>query len=117
MNRFLNELNRTGLETDSKGNPLAHWLLWSIALFVSIALLWANYATLDEVTRATGRVIPSSQIQTIQNLEGGILREINVNVGDQVKKGAPLLRIDDTRFNSSFKELSLIHISEPTRPY
>ena len=104
MNRFLNELNRTGLETDSKGNPLAHWLLWSIALFVSIALLWANYATLDEVTRATGRVIPSSQIQTIQNLEGGILREINVNVGDQVKKGAPLLRIDDTRFNSSFKE-------------
>ena len=69
MNRFLNELNRTGLETDSKGNPLAHWLLWSIALFVSIALLWANYATLDEVTRATGRVIPSSQIQTIQNLE------------------------------------------------
>ena len=104
MNRFLNELNRTGLETDSKGNPLAHWLLWSIALFVSIALIWANYATLDEVTRATGRVIPSSQIQTIQNLEGGILREINVNVGDQVKKGAPLLRIDDTRFNSSFKE-------------
>ena len=104
MNRFRNELNRTGLETDSKGNPLAHWLLWSIALFVSIALLWANYATLDEVTRATGRVIPSSQIQTIQNLEGGILREINVNVGDQVKKGAPLLRIDDTRFNSSFKE-------------
>ena len=104
MNRFLNELNRTGLETDSKGNPLAHWLLWSIALFVSIALIWANYASLDEVTRATGRVIPSSQIQTIQNLEGGILREINVNVGDQVKKGAPLLRIDDTRFNSSFKE-------------
>ena len=86
MNRSLNELNRTGLEADSKGNPLAHWLLWSIALFVSIALLWANYATLDEVTRATGRVIPSSQIQTIQNLEGGILREINVNVGDQVKK-------------------------------
>jgi len=104
MNRFLNELNRTGLETDSKGNPLARWLLWSIALFVSVALLWANYATLDEVTRATGRVIPSSQIQTIQNLEGGILQEINVNVGDQVKKGSPLLRIDDTRFNSSFNE-------------
>ena len=104
MNRFLNELNRTGLETDSKGNPLARWLLWSIALFVSVALLWANYATLDEVTRATGRVIPSTQIQTIQNLEGGILREIDVNVGDQVKKGAVLLRIDDTRFNSSFNE-------------
>jgi adhesin transport system membrane fusion protein len=104
MNRFLNELSRTGLETDSRGNPLAHWLLWSIALFVSIALLWANYATLDEVTRASGRVIPSSQIQTIQNLEGGILQEINVSIGDQVKKGAPLLRIDDTRFNSSFKE-------------
>ena len=104
MNRFLNELNRTGLESDNKGNPLARWLLWSITLFVSVALLWANYATLDEVTRATGRVIPSTQIQTIQNLEGGILREIDVNVGDQVKKGAVLLRIDDTRFNSSFNE-------------
>jgi adhesin transport system membrane fusion protein len=61
-------------------------------------------ATLDEITRAEGRVIPSSQIQVIQNLEGGILRQILVEEGDRVDRGQVLLQIDDTRFTSSLKE-------------
>ena len=104
MNRRVNELNRTQLETAIDGHPLAHFMLWSISSFILLALLWANFATLEEVTRADGRVIPSSQIQTIQNFEGGILSEVLVKEGDQVAQGDSLLRIDDTRFNSSFQE-------------
>lgn len=80
------------------------WLMYSIIIFFIIAAIWAKMTILDEITIAQGKVIPSSQIQVIQNLEGGILAELYVKEGDHVKKGQVLLRIDDTRFSSSFKE-------------
>ena len=55
---------------------LASGVLYLTAIFLVIAVIWAAYATLDEVAIGTGRVIPSSQVQVIQNLEGGILAEL-----------------------------------------
>ncbi|MDG1835672.1 MAG: HlyD family type I secretion periplasmic adaptor subunit, partial [Pseudomonadales bacterium] len=60
----------------------AHAVLWLTAIFFIAAIIWANFATLDEVARAEGRVIPSSQLQVIQNLEGGILSEVLVVEGE-----------------------------------
>ncbi len=79
-------------------------ILWGAFLFVVVALIWASQAKLDEVTSGVGQVIPSSQIQVVQNLEGGIVAEILVKPGDVVDKGQVLLRIDDTRFSSSLRE-------------
>ncbi len=88
--------------------PLAsHMILWLSAAFVFIAIIWANFATLDEVAHAEGRVIPSGQIQVVQNLEGGILSEVNIKAGDSVSAGQILLLLDDTRFASSFREGTL----------
>lgn len=84
--------------------PLAHWILWSTLAFLLVALLWASKAQLDEVTLGYGQVIPSSKIQVVQNLEGGIIAEILVEPGKIVHKGQPLMRIDDTRFSSSYLE-------------
>ncbi|MDC0069216.1 HlyD family type I secretion periplasmic adaptor subunit, partial [Gammaproteobacteria bacterium] len=61
----------------------------------------------DEVAHAEGRVIPSGQIQVVQNLEGGILSEVNIKAGDFVSAGQILLLLDDTRFASSFREGTL----------
>lgn len=79
-------------------------LLYSIIIFLLVFIIWAHFAVLDEKTTAIGKVIPSSQIQVIQNLEGGILADIHVREGDTVEKGQALLRIDDTRFSASLKE-------------
>ena len=49
-------------------------------------------------------MIPSRQIQVVQNLEGGILSEILVNVGQVVEKDQLLLKIDDTRFSAPYQE-------------
>lgn len=85
--------------------PLStHTILWVSALFVLIAIVWANFAKLDEIARADGRVIPSSQIQVVQNLEGGILTRVLVRAGDSVTTGETLILLDDTRFASSFRE-------------
>lgn len=89
---------------------LSHWILWLTFGFFVIALIWAKFATLDEVTRGKGKIIPSSRIQVIQNLEGGILAEILVGEGDLVEKNQALLRLDDIRFSSSYKETQLKHL-------
>jgi adhesin transport system membrane fusion protein len=88
-----------------RGTPFrARLMLWATILFIVIAIAWANQAELDEVTKGIGKVIPSSQIQVVQNLEGGIVSEIMVREGDIVDPGQIMLRIDDTRFSSSFRE-------------
>lgn len=79
-------------------------LLYWIAIILCGLIIWAYFAKVDEVTRGEGRVIPSSQLQIIQSLDGGIVSEILVKEGDTVTKGTPLIRIDETRAISSFRE-------------
>lgn len=89
---------------DQGARWLPHALLGTVAAFCAIAFLWAALAELDEVTRGDGRVIAASQVQLVQNLEGGIVSQILVKEGDVVAKDQVLLRIDDTRFASAFRE-------------
>lgn len=77
-----------------------HILLVSMAAFFVIFIVWANVATLDEVTRGQGRVIPSSEIQKMQSLEGGIIEEFLVKEGDEVKAGQLLVRLRDVQASS-----------------
>ena len=81
-----------------------HLLLAVIGAFFLAAIVWAGFATLDEVTRGDGKVITSSQVQVVQNMEGGIVSEILVKEGQLVEKDQVLMRIDDTRFSSAYRE-------------
>lgn len=88
-----------------QGAPIRfHLILWLAAAFLTFAGIWANYAVLDVVTTGEGKVIPSSNKQTVSNLEGGIIKDIRVRPGDVVEKGQIIMIIDDTRFASSLKE-------------
>lgn len=78
--------------------------LWLCALTVAIFIGWAAFAEIDEVTRGEGKVIPSSRLQKIQSLEGGIVEELLVSEGQLVEQGDPLLRLDKTRFLAAFRE-------------
>ncbi|MFO1257127.1 MAG: HlyD family type I secretion periplasmic adaptor subunit [Gammaproteobacteria bacterium] len=87
------------------GAPIVlHSILWISALFILVAIVWADFAVLDVVTVGQGKVIPSSNMQVVQNLEGGIIKDIRVKEGDVVERDQVLMVIDDTRFSSSFKE-------------
>ena len=68
------------------------------------ALLWAASFDLEEITRGTGKVIPSSREQVIQSLDSGVLAELLVREGDAVVKDQVLLRIDDARSGPMFRE-------------
>lgn len=77
--------------------PSAHWLLWAIVGFFVIAVVWASVTSLDRTVRATGRVIPTGQLQIISNPEGGIVQRIEARVGETVARGSPLLLLDRTQ--------------------
>jgi len=83
-----------------RARVLVKTILIAMALFV----MWTAVALIDEITRGEGKVIPSSQIQILQSLDGGIVAEINVKEGQIVDAGQILLRVDPTRFESSVRE-------------
>ncbi len=85
--------------------------IWAIIGFFVFLMLWANFAVIDEVTKGDGKAIPSSKIQKIQNLEGGIISELFVKEGQIVEAGAPLIRLDDTRFASNVGETEADRLS------
>ena len=66
---------------------------------------WATFADVQEVAVAQGEIVPSGHIQTIQHLEGGIVREIMVEDGQLVEKGQPLLKLDDTNANADLGQM------------
>ena len=85
--------------------PTGHRLIiWSLAAMMICFFIWTYFSELDQVTTGMGKVIPSTQVQMIQSLDGGILQEIYVQEGLLVEKGQPLVRIDDTRFRSDFAQ-------------
>jgi membrane fusion protein, adhesin transport system len=89
----------------------AHLLLFAIAAFFAIFLAWASWATLEEVTRGDGKVIPSRQVQVVQNLEGGIVAELLVRDGEIVERGDVLVRIDNVGAASELRESRQRHLA------
>jgi adhesin transport system membrane fusion protein len=76
-----------------------------LAFFATIAIIiWSLLMSVDEVAKAQGKVIPSRQVQLIQTLEGGIVKEIKVLEGQTVQKGETLLVIDDVYAKSDVTE-------------
>ncbi|MCK9201945.1 MAG: HlyD family type I secretion periplasmic adaptor subunit [Gallionella sp.] len=79
-------------------------LIWASAVAIIGFLLWAAWAELDQITRASGQVIASSRNQVIQSPEGGVLAEMLVREGDAVKRGQLMARFDKTKAESGFME-------------
>jgi adhesin transport system membrane fusion protein len=71
-------------------------ILWIIAGFFVVFLLWAAFTELDRTVQGIGRVVPSSKMQVVSNLEGGVIEEILVKQGQLVKKGDILVRLSPT---------------------
>lgn len=79
-------------------------LVGSIAAFLLFAAIWMSWARLDISVQANGKVIPSSRVQEIQSMEGGIIQAIAVKEGQAVKAGDLLARLENLQFNSDLGE-------------
>ncbi|MFM2590118.1 HlyD family type I secretion periplasmic adaptor subunit [Vibrio sp. TBV020] len=79
-------------------------LIWLSAACIAAIIGWATWAKLEEVVIGEGKVVPSLSVQTIQSLEGGLVKEVLVRQGERVTRGQPIAILDDTRFRASFQE-------------
>lgn len=79
-------------------------MVGSLSAFLVLALIWMNFATLDISVQAMGKVVPSSRLQTIQSLEGGIIRGIAVREGQLVKRGDLLAYVENLQYNAELGE-------------
>ncbi|MGX5219469.1 HlyD family efflux transporter periplasmic adaptor subunit [Pseudomonas segetis] len=75
-----------------------------ILLLLGSFLAWAWYFELEEVTTGIGKIVPSAHEQTIQSLEGGILKKLYVKTGDIVEKGQILAQLDIIKSESAVQE-------------
>ncbi|NIZ00400.1 HlyD family type I secretion periplasmic adaptor subunit [Thalassospira lucentensis] len=96
----------TARELDTDVTPLVRIGLLILILGFGSVLLWAGTARVNSAATASGLVAPFSGRQSVQHLEGGIIREILVRNGTQVKAGDVLIRLDDTRARASYDLLN-----------
>lgn len=82
----------------------ARKLLRLSAAVLLLLLVWAYFAELDEVTRGEARVVPTSQVQVVQSVDGGVVEALLVKEGQVVEAGQLLMRVDPTRFMSNMQE-------------
>ncbi|MEY4269295.1 MAG: hypothetical protein RLZZ58_511 [Pseudomonadota bacterium] len=80
----------------------ANLMLWLIMGFFVVALAWASLTKIDRTVRGIGKVVASSKLQVVSNLEGGVVEEILVRPGQSVVKGDPLVRLSPTLTGSAF---------------
>ena len=83
---------------------LARLVLLLVVLFVGTFIGWAAIARIDEIARGDGKVIPISKTQIIQASEPGVVQEIAVQLGQVVRRGELLMRLDDTTTTSTLGE-------------
>jgi HlyD family secretion protein len=81
-------------------------LAGGISLLLLGTLIWAAVSRVDEVAIAAGEVIPSTRVQPIRSLSGGLLRDIQVEEGDRVQAGDPLVQLDPTLSDAEFRRLT-----------
>ena len=98
----MSETHLEDLTDRIKPRSASNLLLWFVVGFVLIFFTWAYFAELDRTVRGMGRVIPSSQLQIVSNLEGGIVEQILVRAGQQVRAGDPLIQLDQTASTAEF---------------
>jgi adhesin transport system membrane fusion protein len=91
-----------GLDEKAQGPSRMIWIIFGV---VVAFIVWAAFAWVDEIVRAPGQVVSSSRPQIIQNLEGGILAELNVAEGDVVEPGQTLARLYGTQYQSAVDDL------------
>ncbi|MFM2111878.1 MAG: hypothetical protein RLZZ271_538 [Pseudomonadota bacterium] len=91
-----------GVEADHGSRKL----VWACVIAFAGALAWANWAEVDQITRAQGQVIASSRNQVIQAPDGGIMESMLVKEGAVVKKGQLLFRFDKAKAQASYLEVA-----------
>jgi hemolysin D len=100
---FLPALQRV---TDRPPSPLGRKVLWAVLALVGGTLLWAVLGKLDIVATAEGKLVPTTYVKIVQPVEQGVVKEILVQEGQEVREGQVLIRMDTALSEADGKALA-----------
>ncbi|MBK5926099.1 HlyD family type I secretion periplasmic adaptor subunit [Rhodobaculum claviforme] len=86
---------------------LLRWTAVAVLALVLAFLAWAALAPLSELVRAEGEVEARVPLQRVQHLEGGIVAELLVTDGQQVRADEPILRLDTRALMAEHAQLQV----------
>ena len=93
-----------GPDDSIRGVSMAGWII--IGLFFGVLGTWAVTAPLNGAVVATGVVKVEGNRKSVQHLDGGIVKQMQVKEGDKIKSGDVLITLDDTQARAEFEVLS-----------
>ena len=98
--------------------PASRFILWSILIFFTIAIIWSYIGQINIVCVAHGKIIPTGKVKKIQSPESGVVKKINVIDGEKVIYGQPLVELDTTMDGAEYikiQEQQLLYKLERVR--
>ena len=81
-----------------------HKVLWLITFTILFLLTWSYFSKIDDIVKTQGKIITTTNIQTISSLNGGVLKESFVKEGDHVKRGDLLFKLSDLDYKKDFEK-------------
>lgn len=86
-------------------SPLPRLVLLGLLVLLGILLVWATFGRLDIVAVANGKLVPQTYLKIVQPSEPGIVQQILVREGEQVRAGQVLMRMDAELYDADSREL------------
>ena len=76
-----------------------------LLLGLLIFLMWTSLSDMDQTVRSHGQIIAIARNQIIQAADGGVLKQLLVLEGQQVRAGQTLAKLETTRSEASYLEI------------
>ena len=83
--------------TETPPSPVGRMVLWTIIVFLIVGMVWLFVGEVDEVAVARGKITPTGSVKVVQSGNKGIVKEILVEEGQNVKQGDVLVVLDTTK--------------------
>ena len=110
------DFKKLSKEMSGSSGLLGSLLLFVVLLLIIIAILWANWTELDNVTRGEGKIVSATQNQIVQASEQGVIKNRFTEEGQIVDLDTLLFEIDPieakTSYEQALQRLSSLKIQE-----
>ncbi|MGB1360914.1 MAG: HlyD family type I secretion periplasmic adaptor subunit [Alphaproteobacteria bacterium] len=100
-NYSIDEIERKLLKAPAKS---LQWFIYILFVMIVIIIIWAMLFTIEIRVQGMGKTISEGRVQKVQNLEGGIVKEILTQYGRTVKKGEVLVRFSEVDVQAKVNE-------------
>lgn len=106
----ITDIDDVELKTDTR--PAIRLGFWVLVVGFGLFLAWAAWAPLDEGVSSQATVSVESRRKTIQHMQGGVIRDLLVKEGAEVKLGDVLVVLDDAATRAGFESVRQSYLSQ-----